>query len=43
MEVNSSPGLAGIEQASRVDVAAKIITYLEKNAGAGNSRDRIKG
>lgn len=31
MEVNSSPGLEGIEQATGVDVAGKIIEYLEKN------------
>ena len=31
MEVNSSPGLEGIEQATNIDVAGKIITYIEKN------------
>ncbi|MEL6815917.1 MAG: 30S ribosomal protein S6--L-glutamate ligase [Cyanobacteria bacterium J06598_3] len=41
MEVNSSPGLEGIEKATEVDVAGKIIEFLEKNAGGGNS-DRIK-
>ena len=30
MEVNSSPGLEGIEKASKVDVAGAIIDYLEK-------------
>lgn len=30
MEVNSSPGLEGIERATEVDVAGKIIEYLEK-------------
>jgi ribosomal protein S6--L-glutamate ligase len=29
LEVNSSPGLEGIERASGVDVAGKIIDYLE--------------
>ena len=29
LEVNSSPGLEGIEKASGVDVADKIIEYLE--------------
>ncbi|HLU46848.1 MAG TPA: 30S ribosomal protein S6--L-glutamate ligase [Planctomycetota bacterium] len=43
MEVNSSPGLEGIERASGVDVAAKVIEYLEKNVGAPKTRDRIKG
>jgi ribosomal protein S6--L-glutamate ligase len=32
LEVNSSPGLEGIEGATRVDIAGKIIRYLEKNA-----------
>jgi len=32
MEVNSSPGLEGIETATGIDVAGKIIEYLEKNA-----------
>ncbi len=32
IEVNSSPGLEGIEGATKVDIAAKIIQYLEKNA-----------
>jgi len=32
MEVNSSPGLEGIEEATGVDVAGKVIEYIEKNA-----------
>lgn len=32
IEVNSSPGLEGIESATKVDIAGKIIRYLEKNA-----------
>jgi ribosomal protein S6--L-glutamate ligase len=43
IEVNSSPGLEGIEQATGVDVAGKIIEFLEKNARAGKTRDRVKG
>lgn len=43
MEVNSSPGLEGIERATSVDVAGKIIEFLEKHAARGNQRDRIKG
>jgi ribosomal protein S6--L-glutamate ligase len=31
MEVNSSPGLEGIEGATKVDIAAKIIEYVERN------------
>lgn len=29
MEVNSSPGLEGIERATKVDIASKIIEYIE--------------
>ncbi|NJM85383.1 MAG: 30S ribosomal protein S6--L-glutamate ligase [Leptolyngbyaceae cyanobacterium RM2_2_21] len=42
MEVNSSPGLEGIEGATGMDVAGKIIEFLEKSALAGGNRDRIK-
>jgi ribosomal protein S6--L-glutamate ligase len=42
MEVNSSPGLEGIEKTTGVDVAGKIIDYLAKNATLGKSSDRIK-
>jgi ribosomal protein S6--L-glutamate ligase len=42
MEVNSSPGLEGIEKATGLDVADKIIEYVEKNAGTDKGRDRIK-
>lgn len=31
MEVNSSPGLEGIERATGVDIAGKIIEYVERN------------
>ena len=31
MEVNSSPGLEGIEGATGVDIASKIIEYIERN------------
>jgi len=31
MEVNSSPGLEGIENATGVDIAGKIIEYIERN------------
>lgn len=42
MEVNSSPGLEGIEKATEIDVAGKIIEFLEKNAkpGATNTKGR---
>ncbi|NBX84392.1 MAG: 30S ribosomal protein S6--L-glutamate ligase [Gammaproteobacteria bacterium] len=32
LEINSSPGLEGIEKASGVDIASKIIAYIEKHA-----------
>jgi ribosomal protein S6--L-glutamate ligase len=31
MEVNSSPGLEGIEEATGIDIAGKIIEYIERN------------
>ncbi|MBS1647337.1 MAG: 30S ribosomal protein S6--L-glutamate ligase [Bacteroidetes bacterium] len=31
MEVNSSPGLEGIEKATGIDIAGKIIEYVERN------------
>lgn len=43
MEVNSSPGLEGIEKTSGKDVAGSIIEYLEKNARPGKTKDRIQG
>ncbi len=42
MEVNSSPGLEGIETATGKDVAGSIIKYIEDNAKPGRTRDRIK-
>ncbi|NJK99634.1 MAG: 30S ribosomal protein S6--L-glutamate ligase [Spirulinaceae cyanobacterium SM2_1_0] len=42
MEVNSSPGLEGIEKATAVDVAAKIIDFVVKSARSGKTRDRIQ-
>jgi ribosomal protein S6--L-glutamate ligase len=35
LEVNSSPGLKGVEAATGIDVAGLIIEYIEKNANAG--------
>jgi ribosomal protein S6--L-glutamate ligase len=43
MEVNSSPGLEGIEAASEVDVAGKIVEFIEKNASRRRTRDRVQG
>lgn len=43
MEVNSSPGLEGIENATGKDIASMIIEYIEKNAKPHNSRTKGKG
>ena len=43
MEVNSSPGLEGIESATNIDVAGKIIEFIEKNAIKGKTKTRGKG
>jgi ribosomal protein S6--L-glutamate ligase len=43
MEVNSSPGLEGIETTTGKDVASIIIQYLEKNAEHGLTRTKGKG
>ena len=43
MEVNSSPGLEGIEKATQRDVASMIIEFIEKNAREGRTRTRGKG
>ncbi|HUU72505.1 MAG TPA: 30S ribosomal protein S6--L-glutamate ligase [Burkholderiales bacterium] len=43
MEVNSSPGLEGLEKATGTDVAGKIIQFLEKNAKPNNTRTRGRG
>jgi len=42
MEVNSSPGLEGIESATGVDVADAIVQFLEKSATPGDTKDRIR-
>ncbi len=43
LEVNSSPGLEGIEEASGVDVASLIIEFIERNARRGRTRTRGTG
>ncbi|SIO11159.1 SSU ribosomal protein S6P modification protein [Sulfurivirga caldicuralii] len=43
MEVNSSPGLEGIEKATGKDIAGMIIQFLERNAAKGTTRTRGKG
>lgn len=41
MEVNSSPGLEGIENATDIDIAGKIMTYVEKCLSQKYRKDRI--
>lgn len=43
MEVNSSPGLEGVEKATGLDIAGKIIEYIEKNAKPNATRTKGKG
>lgn len=42
LEVNSSPGLEGIEKATGINIAGKIIEYIERNAKKRKStKDKI--
>ncbi len=43
MEVNSSPGLEGIEIATQKDVAGMIIDFIEQNAAPNKTKTRGKG
>lgn len=43
MEVNSSPGLKGIEQATSVDIADQVISYIEKKAKPITPNCRYEG
>lgn len=43
MEVNSSPGLEGIERSTGRDVAGMMIEYIEKHAKAGKTRTKGVG
>jgi ribosomal protein S6--L-glutamate ligase len=43
MEVNSSPGLEGVENATGIDIAGKIIEFIEKNAKPNSTRTKGKG
>lgn len=43
IEVNSSPGLEGIEGATGKDVAGMIIRFIEKNARPNRTRTKGKG
>ncbi len=43
VEVNSSPGLEGIEGATGKDVAGQIISFIAKNAKSGKTNTRGQG
>jgi ribosomal protein S6--L-glutamate ligase len=43
MEINSSPGLEGIEKATGTDVAKEIIQFIEKNAKPNKTKTRGRG
>ncbi|MDX1411585.1 MAG: hypothetical protein R3351_05475, partial [Nitrospirales bacterium] len=43
MEINSSPGLEGIEKATGVDIAMAIIQYLEHHAKPNKTKTRGRG
>ncbi|WP_341658734.1 30S ribosomal protein S6--L-glutamate ligase [Vibrio sp.] len=43
MEVNSSPGLEGIEAATGKDIAGMIIDFIQKNAASKRTQTRGKG
>lgn len=43
MEVNSSPGLRGIEESTGINVAKKIIQFVGENAKPGKAHGRAKG
>ena len=43
MEVNSSPGLEGIEKATKKDIAGEIISFLEANVKPGKTQTKGAG
>jgi ribosomal protein S6--L-glutamate ligase len=43
MEVNSSPGLEGIESATGKDIAGQIIEFIAANAVSGNTKTKGRG
>ena len=43
MEVNSSPGLEGIENATGKDIAGMIIEFIEKRARDGKTKTKGQG
>ena len=43
MEVNSSPGLEGVEKATGLDIAGKVIEYIERHAKPNATKTKGKG
>ena len=43
MEVNSSPGLEGVENATGLDIAGKIIDYIEKSYRPNATKTKGRG
>ncbi len=43
MEVNSSPGLEGVEKATGLDIAGTIVEFIEKHAKPNATKTRGKG
>ncbi len=43
LEINSSPGLEGIETATQINIAGKIIQYIEKHAKPTSMNKRFQG
>ncbi len=43
LEINSSPGLEGIEKATQINIAAKVIQYIEKHAKPISVHKRFQG
>lgn len=43
MEVNSSPGLEGVENATKIDIAGQIIDFIVSHAKKGRTKTRGKG
>ncbi|MBQ0724655.1 MAG: 30S ribosomal protein S6--L-glutamate ligase [Cycloclasticus sp.] len=43
MEVNSSPGLEGIERATGKDIAGMIMDFIAKDASQGKSKTKTRG
>jgi len=43
LEINSSPGLEGVEKATNINIAGKIIQYIELNAKPSTVNTRFNG